>query len=288
MSEWSRHYAVLQRLRMTGTLSASACGPALRSALAPLINGGVLAWEKSGGGRRLMVRQPGGLAEFLAARFPQAAANGSSRAQGVARFRDTKALPNDVPELLAVRAWQDGGLLVNGTPAEAAAATRRHGVFAFLLQTPSAYSLRGPVAMVENPAVFTAFEQLGLDRSLTIYGHGRASARLLDWLATSASDDFHLLHLADYDPVGLSEFLRLRARLGQRVSYYVPATLPELFRRFSQPALLRKPHSQALLRQLRQSQDPVVRQVVALMEEHHAGLEQEALLIGTEGVIRNL
>ncbi len=47
-----------------------------------------------------------------------------------------------------------------------------------------------------------------------------------------------VFHLGDYDPVGLSEYLRLEAVLGSRAVLYVPPDLEDLLRRFGKPALL--------------------------------------------------
>jgi len=127
--------------------------------------------------------------------------------------------------------------------------------------------------------VFTCIERLKLPISLAIYGHGRASNRLLDWLAGITAPYFTLLHLPDYDPVGLSEFARFRARLGKRARLHVPADLPARFERFSNRSLLDKANSRAVLANLRRSSVPEIRHVLELIERHNAGLEQEALLL---------
>jgi hypothetical protein len=111
-----------------------------------------------------------------------------------------------------------------------------------------------------------------------MYGHGRISGFVLDWLC-GMNAGFRLLHLPDYDPAGLSEHKRLHERLGDRVSLYLPPDLPARFERFSNPALLNRPNTQAMLAQLRRSQIPAIRQVVELIDRHNAGLEQEGLLI---------
>src|SRR5205814_10531237 len=185
---------------------------------------------------------------------------------------DTKALALDEAELVCVRAWQTDVLLRDGQPVQAARATAEHGVFAFLLGERSRYSLRGACALVENPAVFTCVERLNLPLSLAIHGHGRASARLVDWLAGIATPDFTLLHLPDYDPVGLSEFARFRARLGKRARLHLPADLPARFERFSNRSLLDKTNSRAMLGNLRRSSVPEIRQVLELIDRHNAGL----------------
>jgi hypothetical protein len=107
--------------------------------------------------------------------------------------------------------------------------------------------------LVENPAVLAVAEQLHLGVGLIIYGHGRISNRAIDWLARMADSSFSLLHLPDYDPVGLSEFQRLHARLGKRVDLYLPADLETRFARFSNEELLKRANSQAMRAQLRRS-----------------------------------
>jgi hypothetical protein len=88
-----------------------------------------------------------------------------------------------------------------------------------------------------------------------------------------------ILHLLDYDPVGLSEFGRVHARLGHRAGLYLPPDLEARFDRFSNGDLLKNLNSQAMLAQLRRSELPAIRRVIELIDRHNAGLEQEALLI---------
>jgi len=157
--------------------------------------------------------------------------------------------------------------------------TTAHGVFSFLLTRDCSYELRGPCALVENPAVFAIAEQLNLGVGLIIYGHGRVSNRVVEWLARSTDSDFSVLHLPDYDPVGLSEFQRLHAQLGKRVLLHLPADLETRFARFSNRELLEKGNSQAMLAQLRSSKLSTVCRVVEMIDRHNAGLEQEALFV---------
>src|SRR5437773_6270729 len=69
MSATAKRQVVLQRLLDQGSLAASACSRAFVRFVSPLISGSVLAWEKSGAGRRLAVRNPAPLAEFLSRHF---------------------------------------------------------------------------------------------------------------------------------------------------------------------------------------------------------------------------
>jgi hypothetical protein len=175
--------------------------------------------------------------------------------------------------------WRNDALLKDGKSFDAAALTAQHGVFSFLFTRNCPYVLSGSCALAENPAVFVAAERLNLGVDAVIYGHGRISSRVLDWLVRTTNSKFSLLHLPDYDPSGLSEFQRLHARLGKRVALYLPSEIEARFVRFSNPDLLAKTNSQATLAQLRRSESTAVRRVVEMIDRHNAGLEQEALLI---------
>jgi hypothetical protein len=271
----------LRKLMENGALPASQCGRAFLKLLAPLLDAAVLAWKRSGAGRRVAVNDAGALSDFCRQRFPEVALPGGieSRVTSVGRFRDSKAMANTGNEIISLRVWRDEALLKAGRPVGAAAATAAHGVFSFVLTPDSPYRLRGPCILVENPAMFASAERLNLVADAVIYGHGRISNRALQWLVATTDLNFSVLHLPDYDPAGLSEFQRLHSELGQRIALHLPADLELRFARFSNSKLLNRINSQAMLARLRRSELPVVRQVVELIDRHNAGLEQEALLI---------
>ncbi len=280
MSTGENLRAQLTELLRRGSLPRSACGASFLKILRPVLDSRVVVEERSGGGRRLVVHNADSLREFFARCYPDARPfdDAPSRIAGVARFRDSKALANDAAEIVCVRAWEAGTLFRGGEPVDVSAATREHGVFAFSLEKECPYSLRGSCGLIESPVVFACLERLDLPTGLAIYGHGTISNRLLDWLARSAPD-FNLLHLPDYDPAGLNEFTRLRAKLGDRVKLHLPHDLPARFLRFSKRSLLEMGNSQNVLRNLRKSPVFEIRPVLDLIDKHNAGLEQEALLL---------
>ena len=273
--------AQLELLIERGATPKSACGASFLKFVQPLLDAEVIVEERSGAGRRLVVRDKTAVRAFCLHNFPNApvSAGDSARFAGVARFRDSKAFAGDTPEIVVVRAWSEDSLLRDNQPTYAAALTAQNGVFSFLLNHGTGYSLHGPCALVENPAVLACFEQLGLPVGLVIYGQGRVSNRLLDWLAKMTSPEFTLLHLPDYDPVGLNDFERLRGRLGERLSLHLPVDLGKRFARHANRRLLDKPNSRAMLASLRNTSSVEVLQVLALIHEHNAGLEQEALFV---------
>lgn len=271
----------LDRLCEHGGMPRSQCSGSLLKMLCPMLDSGVVVEERSGAGRRLVVHDGTALREFRKLRFPEANVPGAtpSRVAGVARFRDSKAGASDTPDTLILRAWSDTALWHKGQPVPTAQATAAHGVFSFVLTPSCSYELRAPCALVENPAVLLGFERLRQDIPLALYGGGRISGRVRAWLAGQSAPGFRLIHFPDYDPVGMSEHLRLRTLLGDRVSLHLPGDLAAQFTRFGNPELMRRPASQALLPKLRNSDLAEVKFVLELMDRHNAGLEQEALLI---------
>src|SRR5882724_5498011 len=161
MNQSARAHAKLRVLIESGALPASQCGQSFRKFLSPLLDTEVLGWKRIGGGSRLVVNDADALREFSTKEFPEAdlPESAASRLMGIARFRDTKALKNDSAEILSLRVWRDDAFLKNGKPAGAMTATVTHGMFSFPLTSDCPYELRGQCALVENPAVFEAFEK---------------------------------------------------------------------------------------------------------------------------------
>lgn len=276
------HRNICRRLLQAGALPRSECSQSLVRILTPLLESGILRWEKAAGGQRLsLVNQPA-FERWLSQHFPNATLQDgvdSNRIQAVAQFRNTKALRSNLPEMVCLRSTRDGVLLRDGVPVETTRATVEHGAFAFTLIDPTPYALRGDCALIENLAVFHSFERLGLAAGLAIWTGGISSTRFIEWLAGNVNHGLRVLHLPDYDPVGLTEFLRHHERLGEAVTLFLPDDLPSLFRRYSNPLLLGDSKNQRMLMKLRKARHPSVRQVVTLIEENNGGLEHEAIFI---------
>ncbi len=282
MNSAARHHAVLHRLALQGSIAESSCGPSLRKVLGPLLRGGILARQKSGAGQRIAVLNQSRFTAFLTREFPHEQAAVSQmpvRVQGVGRFRDTKTVRGASDKIVCVRGWHDGALLQNGVPVSVAEPTYDHGVFAFLLTGDSAYQLRGTLATVENPTLFSLFERLHTGFDLVLYTSGRLSRRLIAWLALQGVGGLKIVHFGDYDPAGLDDYRRLRTACGESVVLYCPEDLPRLFRTYGNARLLDGANTQSLLKRLRAFKDATVTSILRLMDESNAGLEQEALLL---------
>lgn len=281
-----KHRNICRRLLETGTLPKSACGQSLIRSFKPLLDSGVLRWEKSAGGQRLTTINRAAFERWLGQHFPNSQSDSnteSSRIQAVARFRNSKALRSNLPIVVTLRSTRDGVLLCDGKPLETTQATREHGVFSFTLTDPSPYALQGVCALIENLAVFQSFERLGLEAPLAIWSSGGTNSnRFLSWLSLSVQRGLRILDLPDYDPAGLTAFLRHYGKLGDAVALYLPDNLAALFHSHSNDSLLRKFRNQQMLMKLRNAEHPDVRRVVALIEETNRALEHEATLIKRE------
>lgn len=103
----------LYNLAESGSLPESQCGRAFLKLLVPLLDSGVVRWERFGGGRRLIVHDPVTLRTFSKQRFPDVVllSDAESRVASVGRFRDTKAITNSEGEIISLRVWRNDALL---------------------------------------------------------------------------------------------------------------------------------------------------------------------------------
>ena len=274
-------YLTLCRLRDDGSVTRTSCSRRFLAMVAPLITTGVLQWEHVGAGKRLVVQNAKVLDDFLEQKYPNVWANtGSLRLDGIAALRNSKGIGGATAEFVILWGRENGRLGMGTEFPDVAAASKRHGCFAFRLERQSDWHLSGTVALVENPDFFLYVERLENFPSLAILYSGRMSGRFIEWLADPKNSGASFVQYADYDPVGLAEYCRLEARLGSRVEFYIPDQIEVLFERYSnQDILCTKPVQQQLLGELRSVSIPVVERIRRLVEKHNAVLEQEALLL---------
>ena len=138
------------------------------------------------------------------------------------------------------------------------------------------------MALVENLECFLRAEFIVPDVMLALNSAGRISDRLIACLKRSRFETPPLLHVPDYDPVGLSDYLRLRAALAERVTLFVPTDVEERFATFGNRKLItEKPRNRALLEQLGGITWPcrASAKIFKLIKETGSGLEQECLLL---------
>jgi hypothetical protein len=280
----------VRRLIADKTLPRSQVSAREFTFMRPLLDGGVLSCERVGRGEVLRVVHEDAFLSWVRRNFPAyenawSAPEGAGRAQAVALRRDSKAggsgVGKSVLHLRALNATAE--VWLDDMTFPVARMTQDHGLAACLIGPDSRLKIEGRVALIENLECFLNPEAFLLNASVVLNSAGRISDRLIACLKKSHLGARPLLHAPDYDPVGLSDYLRLRAGLGPRVELWVPSDLELRFATFGNRGLIAsKPRNRALLEQLGDSDMPceTSRRVFDLIKETGCGLEQESLLLG--------
>lgn len=95
------------------------------------------------------------------------------------------------------------------------------GVSSLMIAASDGWSSQQPLWLVENQALFDNLSWLPTEATGTVvYYAGNIHGVLLDWLAHKPRCS-ELILFADYDGVGLSNYLRLYERVRQRVQFWL-------------------------------------------------------------------
>ncbi len=141
------------------------------------------------------------------------------RAQHIAHARDSKARNHQhecyYPLLKAVGEkvfWRQGA---HGSELPLSQLTHRFGAASLRIETGDTWQSEQPLWLVENQALFdrTDWLPVGTQATLLYYG-GQLDGRLLAWLGQRPRASRVVL-FPDYDGVGLANFARLHALLGE-------------------------------------------------------------------------
>ena len=247
--------------------------------LRSLFDAGVLSQARSGGGLVVEVREAAALVSFYRDRYPNAGklVDGPPRAQAVGMLRNAKRAARTDMEPVLLRAMSPVSCARDGTPCDLYAVTRQMGAACLVLEPGRFWHLAADVAVVENLECFLHFEKMRVTADVALYASGRLSDFVLRWLGSEALSSCRFVHCGDYDPVGLDEFLRLKAVVGERARLHIPVNLRDLIATYGRPGLLRD--SSDILGRLRGTADSGVRAIVEALDETGRGLEQEVLLL---------
>ncbi len=201
----------------------------------------------------------------------------SSRTRAVAELRDSKKAREAQPVAILLRGFHNSTLHSGSQVLPVAGWSEKAGVAALRLDGETLWGFSGIVAFVENLEVFWNFEKLEIGADIAIYAQGRLNSKIVNWLASPAMQHARIIHCGDYDPVGLDEFLRLKAACPDRTEIYIPPDLESLLSRYGKKKLISD--NVAILARLRKNDDPQVCFIVELMDRWGVGLEQEVLLL---------
>ena len=215
--------AALLKLHGQQALPASYFTAAQRSALDRFARQtGAVICQRQGRGDVYRVSDPRLFDIHLSALSPQvgmlATGDLPLRAQHIAHARDSKARHHQhecyYPLLKAVGEkvlWRQGE---HGSELPLSQLTHHFGAASLRIETGDTWQSGQPLWLVENQALFdrTDWLPVGTQASLLYYG-GQLDGRLLAWLGQRPRASRVVL-FPDYDGVGLSNFARLFAQLG--------------------------------------------------------------------------
>jgi len=272
----------LRELQDKGVVPASRFSASTQRLLTPLFTTGVLSKEGSRGGYVIRLNTPDAVDAFISRYFPSEGEHPlcakTNRAQSILKHRDSKKGNTSQTPFVVMRGFNECRLCQHDRTMNAAALTQRYGVCALKVDKEHLWSFDGTIALVENLEVFWHIEHV-MDVDLAIYLAGRIANKIIAWFSSTAMRQAKFIHVGDYDPVGLAEFLRVYKACGDRVKLYVPKNIAYLFSMYGNQDLIRnKPKNQELLSQLKRSAHGDVLAILPLIERYGCVVEQEILL----------
>lgn len=276
--------ARLEQLLAGESIVASLLTGPMRKRLRTLFDFGQLVEEKAGGGKRVVMRDREALERWVKAHYPSGLHGTDqtlpARAEAVANFRDSKAGRRLAVVPRFMRGFGDSVLQRRGVTLPLGALTSAHTLAGVLVDLQDPWTFAGTLALVENFELFLHVESVVPSINAALWTAGRLDQQTLDWIA--GMPDCRVMHLGDYDPVGLDEFMRVRAALPSgRASLFVPRDFEQRLKTYGKVDLLMR--SMAVLERVRREAPDELRPVLATMDRHGKALEQEALLITGDG-----
>lgn len=276
--------AALLKLHGKDALPASQFTTAQRSALDRFARQtGAVSCQRQGRGDVYRVSNPPLFDTHLSALSPQVEIateeNLPLRAQHIAHARDSKARSHQhacyYPMLKAIGdnvLWRNGE---QGVVLPLGQLTRDFGAACLRIEAGDAWYSEQALWLVENQALFDRTDWLpaGTAASLLYYG-GQLDGRLLDWLANRRRAS-RIMHYPDYDGVGLGNFARLYALLGESCECWLMPDWSCKLARYGSRQLWRDTHREftRAASQLPDYLTPLTHQ----MRQSGLALEQEAV-----------
>lgn len=262
--------AWIARLVRERSISRASVGRESEWALGQLIALGLVSEEVRGNRRRVVVRDSVALEQWTVAAYPLPVETPlpGVRAGNIARSRRSKAGTSTHTVQPLLLRWFDPhpeSALTN--------VTQRFGLVGITTDHIAALQPTPPWTLltVENWESFlgTQYERCE-ETVVVIYTGGNIADTTVQALATIAPPPQHTLHFGDYDWTGLAIYRRLHAAI-PALQLYVPEEITALFAQFANTSLL--VGQVPLVAHVNDS--PAVRQVIALIAQYNAGLEQE-------------
>ncbi|MDH3349170.1 MAG: hypothetical protein OEM02_13855 [Desulfobulbaceae bacterium] len=266
----------LIKLLEAGSLPVSGIPKAAKAEIGNFVNAGFIKWEKSGAGARYIIVDE----DIIGVLIESTGYHGdlselSPKAKAVALHGDAHKGHDDNMLLIMSTAgpseWSEGENTL-----DLADQVSRYGIGSILVKPGDQWHTSQPVGLVENLDLLIYarqyFDKLGFQGSL-IYYSGWLSRAFLDWLTEMNRAPSYVL-FADYDIVGIKNYLLAKNRVGNSLTMYIPDNINELLMRFGKTL-----DTKSDRKLIEASGDPVAIDLYHTLLETKRVLHQESLLL---------
>jgi hypothetical protein len=270
---------ILLSLQENGSISKSKISKVTLRRLQPLIDSQIIELKRIRAGQSYLVNNSSGLDRFVEGEFPSGlkpltSLSQNPRAQAIALKKDAhKAKSNQLP--LFLRGFGEAKLIKKDIVLPVAELTKIAGGAAITIDPQCSWSFSGTIVTVENSELYFNIEKVIPKVDIAINTVGRNSSMLIDWFASDHLKNAQFIHCGDFDPVGLQEYLKIKAKCPARTRLYIPPEMEKMFV-YANPERVRK--QKGILKNLRHTDDEEVLSVIKLLDKYNGGVDQEILL----------
>ena len=223
-------------------------------------------------GRRVLIANKEQLINEILVRFPSFGSQETpqTRHEAVLAVRDAHQSTTTYPTLGVRRLRNSGKISFNGNEIQMVQGSMSYS--SIIEQELSSWSVSGRIVLIENLEPFLHAEIVHADFDFAVYYAGTISSLVLEWLSTQ---NVEILMAPDYDPVGLSQFEKVRNAANSEL--WVPENIAEKFKTFHKKETLLKQNNRTTLGGLikRTDLDSSTIKILKLIEINQGGLDQE-------------
>lgn len=223
-------------------------------------------------GRRVIIENKAQLMDEILARFPSFGSQDApqTRHEAVLAVKDAHQSTTTYPSLGVRKLRNSGKILFEGNEVQVVQGSKSFS--SIIEQEFSSWSVAGKIVLIENLEPFLHAEIVHTDYDFAVYYAGTISSDTLTWLSTQ---DVEILMAPDYDPVGLSQFEKVRRVTNTKL--WVPGDIAEKFETYHNKETLLKQNNRAIMISLLEltDLDSSTLDIVELISKHQGCLHQE-------------
>ena len=266
----------LMTLLDTGSQVASGVPGAAKAEIGHLADVGFIRWEKAGAGARYIIVDEEAIRQLLGnTGYQQDLETLTPKARAVALHGDAHKGKDDAMLLLLSAAghadWDNGENRLDVSDH-----VSRFGMASLIVRPGDQWQTSQPVGLVENldPVLYASpyCHKVSFQGSLLYYS-GWLSKPFLAWLTEIRRAPSFIL-FADYDPVGISNYLRAKEKIGSALQMYIPGNIEELLLKFGKKMELKSGHPL-----IESTDDPTAINLYRTLLDTGRILHQESLLL---------